>query len=173
MNIQIRQKCKYLLLMVPLISGALWATPAVTNRDTEVKEAPALTAEQIELIKKDTDLTILERQRGWYRVDTPAENQGWVNMLQLRFKKTPRPNEDAKLLSFIGLRDGTDNITATTGLRGIGRSDIEESEPDFIALEAAFGFKVSREDARKFARQIQLVSTPIPYMKKEKNNAKD
>ena len=166
------KKSKYLLLPISLLFGAyVLATPATTNRDTEVKEQPATDASQVELLKKDTDVAILERNRGWYRVNTPAENQGWVNMLQLRFKKAPRPNTDAKLLSFIGLRDGSDNITATTGVRGIGKSDIEDAKPDLEAVQNILLMKVNADEAATFAKAINLQSNDIKYQ--EKNDDKN
>ena len=87
-------------------------------------------------------------------------------MLQLRLQKAPRPNTDAKLLSFVGLRDGSDNITATTGVRGIGKSEIKDAKPDLEAVQNILLMKIDAEEAAIFARAINLQSSDIEYREK-------
>ena len=155
-----------LFSIIALGSLTILASDAITNRDTDVKQKPAFDADVLEQLKKDTDVAILERERGWYRINTPMANQGWVSMLELRYKKAPRPNQDAKILSFIGLRSSSDNITATTGVRGIGETDIKQSKPDLVAVQNALSFQVDAANAKAFAAKINLQSRKIAYEEK-------
>lgn len=148
-------------------AGLLIAAPAKVVKDSSLKEKPSFKSPEIAKLTTNQNVEILQRQRGWYQISAQPSQQGWVTLLQVRFEASLKKSGSSDLSKFISLRKGHSNVTATTGVRGIGENDIKNAKANFVALEQAKQFKVAPKDARFFAKQAALSSQSIAYKKKE------
>ena len=137
---------------------------AILVKDVQLRASPSLKAEMVGLLLKDSQVTILKRNGGWYQVKTPANSTAWLSMLRVRFKpRTQQASQKRSNKGFVSLRQGHSNITATTGVRGIGESDIKNAKPDLFSLYHAEGYRVTFAEAKVFAKQGALVAQSIDY----------
>lgn len=158
-----------LLLLAGLISKTTVAEPATVVNEAELKAAPQFQSDVIQPLKKGQKVDILRRQRAWYLVNT-MQLEGWVNMLNVRYDIESINERSTSLLSILGLKKGHDNITATTGVRGIDVADLNAAEPSFEGLLYAEKFKANEKSARLYAQQIPLVSQMIKYQEVNDEN---
>lgn len=137
---------------------------AILVKDVQLRASPSLKAESVGLLLKDSQVTILKRTGGWYQVKTPANSTAWLSMLRVRFKSRTQPaGQKSSNKGFVSLRQGHSNITATTGVRGIGESEIKNAKPDLVSLYHAEGYRVTLTEAKVFAKQGKLVAQSIDY----------
>jgi len=133
-------------------------------KDVQLRVSPSLKAKSVGLLLKDSQVTILKRSGGWYKVKTPANSTAWLSMLTVRFKSTTQPaSQKSSNKGFVSLRQGHSNITATTGVRGIGESEIKNAKPDLVSLYHAEGYRVTFAEAKIFAKQGALAAQSIDY----------
>ncbi len=146
----------------------IMATPAILITDSELRAKPKFTADSRASLSKGESVTIKSRQRGWYQVERSNQQSGWVTLLQVRFSKVKSNQAGSELSKIVSLRQGHNNITATTGVRGIGENEIKNSTANFIALATASKYRVGEKQAQEYASKIPLKEQSIPYL--EKNN---
>jgi len=149
-------------------AGGLNASSAKLVVDAPLKSNPDYSADDISKLKKEDTVNILKRQRGWYEVSTDSKKVGWLTLLQVRYDKAPNASSPSDLARFIGLRQGHSNITATTGVRGIGEKDIKNAKADFNALVIMEQYKSTPQEAKAFANSASLKAQSINYLKKAK-----
>lgn len=168
---------KYRLLRIKLLSALIIslsfttfvkATSATLIDDTPLKSADNFKSKVLTNMLKGEPVEIKERKRGWYQVETANQLTGWITLLQVRFETEVNTKGSSELSKLVSLRKGHSNITATTGVRGIGENEIKNSRPDFVALDNARQFKVSESDAKKFAKEIPLKAQDIGYQENTK-----
>ena len=153
----------------------------MTLRDTTLVAKPFRDADSIGSISSDTQVVVLKRKGGWYQVQNNDQN-GWVRLTSLRLKKTKdkakgKTNAAGQLkksgnLDTLGeaLTGGlfttgsSSNVATTTGIRGLDEEDIGNAEPDEKALEQLDSFKVSAEQAQRFASQASLNRSKLDYL---------
>ena len=145
------------------------AEPATVVNKADLKAAPQFQSEVIQSLDKGQKVDILRRQRAWYLVNT-MQLEGWVNMLSVRYEIERVNQRSTSLLSALGLKKGHDNITATTGVRGIDVADLTAAEPSFEGLLYAEKFKADEASARDYAQQIPLISQKITYQEVSDEN---
>lgn len=137
---------------------------AILVKDVQLRASPSLKADTVGLLLKDSQVTILKRDGGWYQVKTPGDSIAWLSMLRVRFKsKIQQSSRKSSNKKFVSLRQGHSNITATTGVRGIGETEIKNAKPDLVSLYHAEGFRVTVDEAKVFAKQGALVAQSIDY----------
>ena len=146
--------------------GILFAAPAKVVQDSSLKAKPNFKAKEIGKLTINQPVEILQRQRGWYEISTKPSQQGWVTLLQVRFETSLKRSGSSELSKFISLRKGHSDVTATTGVRGIGENDIKNAKANFVALEQAKQYQAAPKDAQFFAKQAALSSQQIAYKKK-------
>ncbi|WP_168204282.1 SH3 domain-containing protein [Aliikangiella coralliicola] len=154
------------LFILTIMSWQGHATPATLVVDSTLKDSPGFQAKNLFTVKKGQSVEIKKRQGGWYQVQLPNKKAGWLTMLQVKFQRVTPSKKKGSKYSEISLRRGGSNITATTGVRGIGEADIKNAKADFNALEIAKRFKVSEKEAKSFAGKIPLKSQSIKYQGK-------
>lgn len=138
---------------------------AILVKDVQLRASPSLKADTVGLLLKDSQVTILKRTGGWYQVKTAVNSTAWLSMLRVRFEPKPQQaSKDRSNKGFVSLRQGHSNITATTGVRGIGETDIKNAKPDLVSLYHAEGFRVTFAEAKVFAKQGALVARSIDYL---------
>ena len=151
-----------LMFLAGLILQAVTAEPATVVNKTDLKKAPQFQAEVVQQLDEGQQIDIIRRQRAWYLVNA-KQLEGWINMLSVRYDIEPINQRSTSLLSVLGLKQGHDNITATTGVRGIDAADIKAASPNFEGLLFAQKYQESTESATNFAQAASLVSKKITY----------
>jgi hypothetical protein len=136
---------------------------AILVKDVQLRASPSLKAATLGLLLKNTQVSIISRSGGWYQIKTATDSTAWLSMLRVRFKPRIQPAQSHFNKGFVSLRQGHSNITATTGVRGIGETDIKNAKPDFIGLKHAQGYRVTIAQAKQFAKQGPLVAEAIDY----------
>ncbi len=142
-------------LLLTTFSAA--AQQASTIIDTQLKTSPSVRSESLEFLKTDTSVTILERQGGWYRVETFPQLQGWLKMLWLRYSVTGKSDDGFSLLTQGG------GVTVATGIRGLSEEELEKGQGDPYAVDTLDRFTVSPEQAKAFAKAGGLKQKHLPY----------
>ena len=149
-----------------LFIGTLCAAPATLVVDSELKSQPGFQAKSLKSLKAGESVNINKRERGWYQVETDSQQTGWVTLLQVKLAPVEQTNSNNGQSRVVSLRSGHSQITATTGVRGIGEADIANAKADFEAVESAKKYKVSTKNAKKFAASIPLKAQQIKYQEK-------
>ncbi len=142
---------------------------AILVKDVQLRASPSLKADTVGLLLKNSQVTIISRNGGWYQVKTGGESTAWLSMLRVRFKPSARQANQRGSRSnkgFVSLRQGHSNITATTGVRGIGETDIKNATPDFVGLKHAERFQITLAQAKEFAKKGELVNQAIDYQER-------
>lgn len=143
----------------------------LTSKPTQLKAAPQLDAETILTLPTSAHLRIFERQGAWYRVSA-VNDQGWVKMLHLSFtadsSNTSADSELASVAAIATGREGSDNVTATTGIRGLNEENLATAAPNMARLQTLDSFAVSKVEAEKFALRNGLTTRTIAYLKEPK-----
>lgn len=143
------------LLILSSLSYA--SQDAYTVRAVDLKQMPQFSSNSLTTLAKETRLTILQRQGGWYQV-TAKEHTGWLKMLSIRF--APVPRAEAKVQETAHYSAST---TLTTGVRGLAESGLGKNGQG-AALEQIHSLRVSKEDAETFARSAGLKSREVDHV---------
>jgi hypothetical protein len=147
-------------------------------RTTDLRDLPTSGSTLIEVVPANTEIAVLERQGGWYRVALPSR-EGWVRLTAVRFA-TATPSSSGGLTASLGfLKSGRSAVqtgTVTTGVRGLSEADLASSVPDPEAVDALDALAAAPDDARQHARALGLKATEVPFIKaqpKDKDAKKD
>lgn len=149
------------LLVVCLAPVAQAATGAgVMMRDSALRTEPNTAAEKLEALAKDSAVTVLQRQGGWYRIRSIAGNEGWVRMLSVRFKSRARTGVGGEIRTLS--RFASDDAVAT-GVRGLSE-DEQGGGAGTASLQPVHDLRVVPDEARQFAGAAGLKSRDIDYI---------
>jgi hypothetical protein len=126
--------CALVFACAPLSAHA--DEPSLTNRQTELRQSPDDTASIIRTLAEKTPTQVLERRGAWSRVKVERSNEmGWVRMMHLRGGATVVEAESSGgfFASFNRLLSGdsrksTRGQSATVGIRGFSREDVERAQ---------------------------------------------
>jgi hypothetical protein len=143
-------------------------------RATDLRDLPSAAAKLLEVVPANTDVTVLERQGGWYRVSS-ASREGWVRLTAVRFA-TATPSSGGGLTASLGFlksgRSAVQSGTVTTGVRGLSETDLANSVPDPDAVDRLDALAVAPEDAQQHARALGLSAVEVPFIKAPKEGDK-
>jgi hypothetical protein len=84
--------------LAPLLvvaAGAALAQDAVLSQAAALLADPAPGAAQVAKLPANTPLSVRERKGGWYRVEGPGGEQGWVKLLSVRLAARPGALQEA------------------------------------------------------------------------------
>jgi hypothetical protein len=161
-----RHLCRALVALLPLFAHA--QEQAFTNRSTELKDRGAAEARTVATLPDKTAVKVLARGGGWTRVEAGGQS-GWVRVFHLRFPTTVEAGSSggglSSLTSALGLgRQSSQKATlATTGIRGLSKEDLKNSNPDPQALRRLQSFRADRAAAERFARDAKLAAVQVDY----------
>ena len=141
--------------------------PGRIVRATDLRDLPASDGKLLEVVQPNTEVAVLERMGGWYRVALPTR-EGWIRLTAVRFA-TATPSSGGGLTASLGfLRSGRSAVqtgTVTTGVRGLSETDLVNSVPDPAAVDALDALAVAAEDAQQHARALGLKATEVKFIK--------
>lgn len=147
------------------VAGA--AQKARVVRTTDLRAQPSSDSALLEVVAAQTEVAVLERQGGWYRVALLSRD-GWMRLTAVRFASAT-PAASGGLTASLGfLKSGRSAVqtgTVTTGVRGLSETDLANSVPDPEAVDALDGLAVSGDDAAHHARELGLKAKEIPFIK--------
>ena len=165
-----------LILLVLLVTAvavhAASQSGAQTILQTPLNNAPYTDAAAVAQLPAGTNLTILERQGGWYHVRLDNGQDGWLQMTSIRMNGSGSTSSGGSsgwgfgwLASlFESGRSGATGVTATTGVRGLNSGDIANAKPDPQATRDIYAWSATPQQARQFAQQLGLKSEQVPYL---------
>jgi uncharacterized protein YgiM (DUF1202 family) len=145
------------------VAGMAEQRAAQTVQATELRAQPANTANALARLNKQAPVVVLQRQGGWYEVQTSSGQRGWLPLLSLRFDKSAQAR-GSDLGNLLNLGQTTPASGVATGVRGISDEELRSAKgnlPDNV--ETLEGFAASPGQARSFAQQGGLRSKTLPY----------
>ncbi len=146
--------------------------PSFTNRQTELRQSPDDSASIIRTLAEKTPTQILERRGAWTRVKIErSTDMGWVRMMHLRGGATVVEAESSGgfFASFNRLLSGdsrksTRGQSATVGIRGFSREDVERAQLNPAEFEKLKRYQASQGDADRLAAQGRLAFRSVAYL---------
>lgn len=137
---------------------------AHTLQDSALRAEPNTSAASVGQVSKQAQVQVLERQGGWYQVQTASGQRGWVPLLSLRFAKDAQAGRsDLGSLLKIGSQS-TPASGVATGIRGISDEELRSGSANTSAsVQSLDAFAASPSQARSFAQQGGLRSQTLPY----------
>jgi hypothetical protein len=155
-----------MLLAFPLFAAAQDA--AFTNRSTELKDRADADARTVTTLSENTPVKVLARGGGWTRVEAGGQS-GWVRVFHLRFPSTVEGASSSSGGGFLsslgsaigGQRSNTKANLATTGVRGLSKEELQNSNPNPEQLRKMQSFRADRAAAERFAREGKLAAVQI------------
>lgn len=151
-------------------------------RATDLRDKPDSTGKLLEVVPANTEVSVVERQGGWYKVALPSRD-GWVRLTAVRFA-TATPAASGGLTSSLAfLKSGRSAVqtgTVTTGVRGLSETDLQNSVPAPEAVDALDALVVAPDDARQHAKslglkpvEVEFIKPPEPDKESKKKKGKD
>lgn len=145
------------------------ADPALTVRDTPLRDAPRTDAAELKRLPADTPLTIEHRQGAWYQVRGEAGLAGWVPMLSLRLAGEARRGRDLGLGALANtVSTGRSGAASTTGVRGLDEESLRNADADPAAVTRLESYAAGEATAREFAAAEGLSSIKVRYTKQDR-----
>jgi hypothetical protein len=162
--------CALVFACAPLSAHA--DEPSLTNRQTELRQSPDDSASIIRTLAEKTSTQVLERRGAWSRVKVERSNEmGWVRMMHLRGGATVVEAESSGgfFASFNRLLSGdsrksTRGQSATVGIRGFSREDVERAQLNPAEFEKLKRYQANQGDADRFATQGRLAFRSVAYL---------
>ncbi len=161
--------CLMLLCTATQVNAS--ATPpakskATTRQPTPLLAEPQPNASLVAELPKATELQVLTRQGGWYQVAPTEQPQGWVRLFALQLSTTIFRPDNQPLTDFNGLvKPGHNQVTSSTGVRGLDKVAIESATADFNALVSLQSLQQQPATAEAFAKAGGLHSEPAVSLK--------
>jgi uncharacterized protein YgiM (DUF1202 family) len=160
------------------VSSFLQAQEVLTNRSTELRAAADDSAKVIQVLPEKTAVRVVVRQGAWQQVRV-GTNTGWVRMMHLRGGSSVVTEQDAgsggwlaaftRLLSSANDRpkSGQRAQSATVGIRGFSKEDVERAELNPAELEKLKGYQANSGDAQRLASSGKLAFRSVAYLAKD------
>ena len=156
---------KFLILGVLLFAFHLpaYATQAaIVLRDTPLLTAPSNGSGTLTTLSKDTEVILLQRSGGWYKVESDQQHVGWLRMLSVRFIS----DAEAQSRSLARLLKETQLIApasgVATGVRGATDTELADSDHDPEAdLKKIKSYVPTDQQLQQFTHEGQLQSQTI------------
>jgi hypothetical protein len=154
------------LLALPLAAAA--QERAFTNRSTDLRERGDAGARSLATLPESTPVKVLARGGAWTRVEASGQS-GYVGAFHLRFPATAEAassSSGSDVLSsigsaFTGKRSNQKTALATTGVRGLSKEELQNSNPDPEQLRRLQSYRADRAAAERFARDGKLAAVQV------------
>lgn len=142
-----------LLLCCGTVNAADW----VTTRDTDLRPQPLSDSTAVARLAANTPLKVVQRRGGWYEVSTDSKLRGWLRMFHVRRSETGVGGFFQQAAAVIdGGRNVSRKAQATTGVRGVDETDLQNAKPDFKAVDRLAQYRATQDSARRFAAELNL-----------------
>lgn len=145
----------------------------MTNRATEMRQYPDETSNLIRTLPDKTNVQVTERRGAWSRVRA-GNDTGWVRMMHLRGGTVVEGESSSgggffaafnRLLS--GDRASGRAQSATVGIRGFSREDVERANFNPAEFDKLKRYQATESDAQRFASQGRLAFRSVAYLSQD------
>ncbi len=152
--------------------------PVQTNRSTELRAAPDDTAKVIQQLANKTEVRVVTRQGAWQQVRVGSVT-GWVRMMHLRGGSSVVAEQAPAYTNYLaaltrllaGSADRTRTTSraqsATVGIRGFSKDDVERAELNPAELEKLKRFQSNDAAARRLASEGRLAFRSVAYLSQD------
>ena len=171
------------LMFAGIVAGAsclAHAQDVLTNRSTELRAAADDSAKVIQVLPEKTTVKVIVRQGAWQQVRV-GTNTGWVRMMHLRggssvIAEQETTSGSSMLAAFTRLLNSSSDRprttsqraqSATVGIRGFSKEDVERAELNPAELEKLKRFQTNIESANRFASSGRLAFRSIAYLSRD------
>lgn len=157
--------------------GAATANAAVGTiiNDAELRARPKLDAKPGAEVESGTRVDILGTQGAWVEIKTLEGQRGWLRLMNVRPGEKKHWSETVKAgVGSVGVvvRTASTDSTATTGIRGISKEQLENATPNFDEVKLLDRFQVSAAEARKFAVAAKIRPQKVAVLEEEDDQAR-
>ena len=153
--------------------AALAQEPVLTNRATDLRASPDDSAAVIQRLPEKTSVQVLQRRGPWTQAKV-GTNTGWVRMMHLRGGSSVVAEQQSSSGGFFSSfnrlllgdreRGAQTRQSATVGIRGFSREDVERAELNPAELEKLKRYQANDAQAQQLANQGRLAFRRIAYL---------
>jgi hypothetical protein len=147
-----------------LAGSALAAESGVLIRGDELRDKPFIDAESLGKVAANAAVSIAARQGGWVQVDVDGKS-GWVRTLNVRLAGGGSTGNSGLLAASSAFRTGSSGTQVTTGVKGLGESDLNAAVPNAAQLAMLNAQGVTAADASEQAVRNGLKANQVQYLK--------
>lgn len=148
---------RYLVWILLLSPVAFADNSATVKQPSPLLAQPSTDAAELARLAAEQPVSVLDRQGGWYQVAVPEQATGWLRLFQLQFVKGRYQPDNLPLSDLTGLIRGShQQVTSSTGVRGLDKVAISNAKADFAQLEQLQRLQQTNDKAQAFANAASL-----------------
>lgn len=146
-------------------AAALAADSGNLLRADVLREKPFVDAAALDKLDANDPVEIAARQGAWMQVNARGKS-GWVRMLNVRMGAAGAGGGSGGLLAAASVfRTGSSGTTVTTGVKGLGESELRAAQPDRAQLALLAAQAATPADAAAQATGNGLKPNDVAYLK--------
>jgi len=147
-----------------LQSGAARAVEnGVLIRADVLRDKPFIDAGAIDKLVANAPVAIAARQGGWMQVEAGGKS-GWVHTLNVRLVGAGA-GSSGLMAAASAFRTGSSGTQVTTGVKGLGESELSAAQPDAAQLALLDAQAVTAAEAADQATRNGLKPNQVAYLK--------
>jgi hypothetical protein len=140
------------------------AESGVLIRADVLRDKPFIDGAEVEKLAANAPVTIATRQGGWVQVEAGGKT-GWVRTLNVRLGAGGSAGGSSLLAASSLYRTGSSGTQVTTGVKGLGASDISSASPNAAQLAMLNAQVVAPAAASEQASRNGLKTNQVEYLK--------
>lgn len=140
------------------------AESGVLIRADVLRDKPFIDGAEVEKLAANAPVTIATRQGGWVQVEAGGKT-GWVRTLNVRLGAGGSAGGSSLLAASSLYRTGSSGTQVTTGVKGLGASDISAASPNAAQLAMLNAQVVAPAAASEQASRNGLKTNQVEYLK--------
>lgn len=145
-------------------AAALAAESGVVIRADVLRDKPFIDAAEVQKVTANAPVSITARQGGWVQVEAGGAT-GWVRTLNVRLAGGGSSGGSGLLAASSAFRTGSSGTQVTTGVKGLGESDLNAAVPNAAQLAMLDGQAATPAAASEQAMRNGLKTNPVEYLK--------
>lgn len=145
-------------------ASALAAESGVVIRADVLRDKPFIDAAEVQKIAANAPVSIAARQGGWVQVEAGGAT-GWVRTLNVRLAGGGTTGSSGLLAASSAFRTGSSGTQVTTGVKGLGESDLNAAVPNAAQLAMLDAQAVTPAAASEQAMRNGLKTNQVEYLK--------
>lgn len=145
-------------------AAALAAESGVVIRADVLRDKPFIDAAEVQKVAANAPVSITARQGGWVKVDAGGAT-GWVRTLNIRLAGGGTTGSSGLLAASSAFRTGSSGTQVTTGVKGLGESDLNAAVPNAAQLAMLDAQAVTPAAASEQAMRNGLKTNQVEYLK--------
>jgi hypothetical protein len=153
-----------LLAMLLGNAAALATESGVVIRADVLRDKPFIDAAEVQKVAANAPVSIAARQGGWIQVDAGGAS-GWLRTLNVRLAGGGTTGNSGLLTASSVFRTGSSGTQVTTGVKGLGESDLNAATPNAAQLAMLNAQAATPADAGEQAMRNGLKTNQVDYLK--------